>query len=166
MAKVQVFHFTSNNGVPNNSALPVVVIEGAFSGVGADDICSRLEENGWTGTWTWSVFSYHHYHPNAHEALAVSAGAATLVLGGPGGKAVEVKAGDCLILPAGTGHKLEDDHGGFQVCGAYPPGLDQLETRRIEDGVADSVDRIARVPLPKTDPTTGGTGPLTERWSS
>lgn len=50
----------------------------------------RLEANGWGGTWVWQVFAYHHYHPNAHEALAVVSGHAELMLGGRKGQRVSV----------------------------------------------------------------------------
>lgn len=51
------------------------------------------------------IFSYHHYHRNNHELLAVLAGHAEVQFGGPDGPIVRVEDGDALILPAGTAHK-------------------------------------------------------------
>ena len=34
------------------------------------------------GTWTWTVYDFHHYHSTAHEALVVATGEAVLMLGG------------------------------------------------------------------------------------
>ena len=146
--------------VPNNSDLPVIVTRRAFDPPG--DAPERLRANGWRGVWTWSVFDRHHYHPNAHEVLAVIRGAATLRLGGRTGRDVQVSAGDALLLPAGTGHCLLDGGDGFRVAGAYPPGQEDYETLwggALPDGVRD---RIANVPMPDTDPVTGGSTP--EAW--
>ncbi len=58
----------------------------------------------WPPQWRGGVFAYHHFHSNAHEALAVYAGEAELVLGGEYGQPMRMTAGDVVILPAGTGH--------------------------------------------------------------
>ena len=164
MTDVKTLIFEPGEDVPNNPELPVLILKGVMAGLDAGPIRDRMEANGWGGTWTWTVFDYHHYHPNAHEALAVATGDAELLLGGPNGECVTVRAGDCLILPAGTGHKLQRSSDDFRVCGAYPPGQEDFETRRAEDGIGDSRDRIARVALPRTDPTEGPDGPLVRYW--
>jgi uncharacterized protein YjlB len=153
------------DGVPNNPDLPAVILRGAFAGLAPGEVRARLERNGWGGTWLWTVFDYHHFHPDAHETLVVVAGAADLALGGPSGRMVHVEAGDCLVLPAGTGHKRASGTSDFQVCGAYPPGQERFETLRAGEGAEDVSGRIAAVAGPDTDPTTGGGGPLTEAWS-
>ncbi|MGN6470940.1 MAG: cupin domain-containing protein, partial [Rhizobiaceae bacterium] len=74
---------------------------------GAQDdaaVKALLRENGWGGAWTWQVFDYHHFHPDAFEVLAVARGSATLMLGGPQGEEIDVEAGDVMILPPGFGH--------------------------------------------------------------
>src|SRR3954471_23861630 len=97
--------------IPNHPRFPVLIYRGA--GV-ADAAAARAlyAEHGWGGTWVDGVFAFHHFHSNAHEALSVIAGRATLELGGPQGEAFEVSAGDVLVLPAGTGHRRGGAAGG------------------------------------------------------
>lgn len=164
MFDVKTMTFAPGEDVPNNPDLPVVILRRVVAGTDAGSIRARMEANGWGGTWTWTVFDYHHYHPDAHEALAVASGEAELALGGPDGQPVTVRAGDCVILPAGTGHKLNWSSDDFSVCGAYPAGQEDFETRRAEDGIGDSHARIASVALPTTDPVEGDGGPLMQHW--
>jgi uncharacterized protein YjlB len=89
-------------------------------------------------------------------------GTATLRLGGPGGEAVQLAAGDVVVLPAGTGHKRESDDPEFLVVGAYPPGQD-WDLRRGDPAEHDEVvANIERVPDPESDPVGGA---LTELWT-
>ncbi|WP_375262461.1 cupin domain-containing protein [Palleronia sp.] len=164
MTDVKTMILPPGEDVPNNPNLPVVILRGAVAGMDAGPIRDRMEANGWGGTWTWTVYDYHHYHPDAHEALAVATGEADLTLGGPEGERVTVQAGDCLILPAGTGHKLNSSSDDFRICGAYPAGQEDFETRRAEDGIGDSRARIAEVALPETDPIEGKGGALLQHW--
>ena len=165
--EVRTLHLADDGKVPNNPDLPVVVLCGAFGeGAAADAVRARLEANGWGGTWVWQVFPYHHYHPNAHEALAVASGHAELMLGGPEGQRVSVHAGDLLVLPAGTGHCQIEASADFQVCGAYPPGQERYETLRAEHPHDSAVlERIRAVPIPGTDPVFGAGGPLVGLWT-
>ena len=152
--------------VPNNPRLPVMLARGALSGPTHDRAIHALyRANGWGGAWTWTVFDYHHYHPNAHEALAVASGEAVLMLGGPEGEEVPVAAGDLLVLPAGTGHRRLSASADFAVCGGYPPGQEDYETLRADEPAEDAATRIAAVGLPETDPFWGRDGPLIRLWS-
>lgn len=140
--------------VPNNPDHPAVIARDALGGV-HDDRAVRglMERNGWGGTWTSIVFDYHHFHPDAFEALAVASGAATLMLGGPQGDTVEVRAGDVMILPPGFGHRRLAMREGFQICGAYPPGQENYTVIRGSSGYDDAMLRqIAAVAKPSTDP--------------
>ena len=76
----------------------------------------------WGNQWTGGVFDYHHYHAKTHEVLAVIAGAATITIGGPHGRKLDIEKGDALILPAGVAHKNEGATEDFEVLGAYPFG--------------------------------------------
>ncbi|MEI4234132.1 cupin domain-containing protein [Roseovarius sp. D22-M7] len=151
--EVRTLHFADDGTVPNNPDLPAVVLCGALGeGAAPDAVRGRLEANGWGGTWVWQVFAYHHYHPDAHEALAVASGRAELMLGGPEGQCVSVRAGDVLVLPAGTGHCQIEASANFQVCGAYPAGQERYETLRAEHPHDSAVlERIRAVPLPRAD---------------
>src|SRR3954454_6037782 len=144
--------------IPNHPRFPVLIYRGA--GV-ADAAAARAlyAEHGWGGTWVDGVFDFHHFHSNAHEALAVVAGRATLELGGPQGEAFAVSAGDVLVLPAGTGHRRAAAAGGFTVVGAYPAGQEDYDLLRGEAPaeVAAARERIAALPAPPDDPV-GGPG--------
>lgn len=164
--QVETVLFPDGGSMPNNPALPVVLMPGAVpKGTGAAAIRRLMEANGWGGTWTYTVFDYHHYHPNAHEALVCASGWADILLGGPDGRLFRVTEGDAVVLPAGTGHRRMDASADFAMCGAYPPGQENYETVRASGPYPpDDTDRIARVPLPVTDPVHGAGGPLTKAW--
>jgi uncharacterized protein YjlB len=163
-ARIETLRFRPGEWVPN-SRLPVVLVRGALGGPADDgDIHALYRANGWGGTWTWTVYDLHHYHSTAHEALAVAAGEATLMLGGPAGRAVDVRAGDLVVLPAGTGHKRLEASGDFAVCGAYPPGQEADLLKATEENWPGAQARAAAVPLPRTDPFYGADGPLLRCW--
>ncbi len=153
-----------DGGIPNNPTLPVILVRGAVTG-GANEILALYEASGWRRVWTWTVFDYHHYHPNAHEALTVAKGQAQLQLGGPSGPVVKMTAGDYALLPAGTGHCRISASSDFAICGGYPP--DQADRVIIEAGGL-SLDlasaRISAVSLPETDPIFGADGPAVRIW--
>ena len=156
--RVETVRAAPNGGVPNNPALPAVLVRGAVDGMDADAVRRTVEANGWGGTWVWTVFDHHHFHPDAHEALAVVAGRARLLLGGPEGTEVEVSAGDVAVLPAGFGHCLLSSDGGFRVVGAYPPGQEGPSIVRAgQMDVDDALRQIADVPLPGRGPVEGVT---------
>lgn len=148
--------------VPNNPDHPAVIARDALAG-GHDDRAVRglMERNGWGGTWTSTVFDYHHFHPDAFEALAVASGSATLMLGGPQGSTVDVRAGDVMILPPGFGHRRLGMRDGFQICGAYPQGQENYTIVSGSNGYDDAMLRqIAAVAKPRTDPVWGSGGAL------
>ena len=167
MSEVQALRFAEDGTVPNNPVLPALLMRGAIApGASAEAIAVRLEASGWGGTWVWRVFPYHHYHPNAHEALVVAMGRAALMLGGPRGERVAVGAGDVVVLPAGTGHRQLEASADFAVVGAYPLGQEACETVRAEQPHdPTTLKRIAAVPRPRTDPVHGAGGPLIRAWS-
>ncbi|MEZ2352007.1 cupin domain-containing protein [Caballeronia sp. RCC_10] len=164
-ARCEHFKLAANGWVPNNSRLPVLLWRGAIE-PGGRDCGSRFEalfaQNGWPPQWRDSVFDYHHFHSTAHEVLGVASGEAELIIGGPGGRVISVRAGDALLLPAGTGHCLLKSGGRFQVIGAYPPNQ-QWDIRR--DALsADELRAMQALPFPATDPVGGEDGALTRLW--
>lgn len=153
-------------GIPNNPRLPVLLYRGVFPREG--DRAAAFERlfamNGWGDGWRDGIYTEHHFHTCAHEALGIAAGSARLCLGGPDGRELTVSAGDVVVLPAGTGHRNLSSSSDFLVVGAYPPGQEPDMNwlgQPVPDGVAD---RVRAVPLPTSDPIYGHSGPLIRLW--
>ena len=167
-AEVQEHLFEDYGSIPNNPSLPLLVYPQVLGE--SERYPSRCKEllagNGWGGAWVNGVFSYHHYHSNAHEVLCMLSGRARLAFGGPEGETIEVEAGDVVVIPAGVGHKNEGAGRNIRVVGAYPRGQENYDLRTGEEGERPEVlENIRDVPLPETDPLFGEGGPLLQRWS-
>ncbi|RRV10612.1 cupin domain-containing protein [Pseudomonas sp. v388] len=162
----QPMFFEDDGAIPNNR-FPVLIYtlqisERADAAAAFEGLFARHQ---WTPLWRDGVFDYHHYHSTAHEALGVASGEALLRLGGEQGQDVSVKAGDVLILPAGTGHCRLRQSADFLVVGAYPKGQEDYDIQRPERADHDAaVQRIAAVALPTQDPVTGAAGFLVNAW--
>lgn len=166
IAGLRLRHFNDDAVFPN-SRLPLLFYAAALpaEAASAEAMEALLSAGGWVPAWRSSVFSYHHYHSTAHEALGVAAGEARLMMGGPMGREFEVTAGDVIVIPAGVAHRRLSSNADFLVVGAYPPGQD-WDLLRGEAGERPQADEnIARVPLPPADPVTGGANPLREHWT-
>lgn len=164
---VDTFKLGEDDNFPNNRKLPVLLYHQVLKGSGnlAAQFESMIAGNGWGGAWRNGIFSYHHYHSTAHEMLAVYSGSVEVQLGGPNGKVVELKAGDVVILPAGTAHKRSSSSGDFGVIGAYPRGQENYDMNYGKDGERPETDRnIEKVGLPDADPVYGDDGPLLKYW--
>ena len=85
-------------------------------------------------------------------------------LAAPTGKVLEVKQGDAVLLPAGTGHQLIEGSRDLLVIGAYPfgPARDFMRSGE-KDGEAVR-RRIRSVPRPERDPVAGEQGGIIEAW--
>jgi uncharacterized protein YjlB len=154
-------------GFPNNPRLPLLLYRQSLRLDSKDPAAtfeSTFKQNGWEGSWRNGVYSFHHYHSNAHEVLGVAAGSATVHFGGPGGPAVDIRAGDVAILPAGTGHRRDSASPDFLVVGAYPAGQTDYDMMRVADDTDAAIARIAAVALPEMDPVFGPEGPLHQHW--
>ncbi|WP_409306113.1 cupin domain-containing protein [Peribacillus sp. SCS-155] len=162
-SQVRSFKLKDAGDIPNNQELPVIVYEGIFSG-NPNDIESAFNRHNWRGSWSGGIFDYHHYHSNTHEVLGVKAGTATILVGGDDGERLELKVGDVVVLPAGTGHKNIESSDDFEVVGAYPDGMAH-NLRKKDPGLrAQAVTEIKQVSVPETDPVFGEKGPLLEKW--
>jgi uncharacterized protein YjlB len=160
---VETHLFDDDGGIPNSS-LPVLAYHGVDRARDAADCEELFAANDWLGSWRDGIFSFHHFHSTAHEVLGIVAGRATVMLGGPSGRAFEVEQGDVLVLPAGTGHCKQGSSGDLLVIGAYPDAM-KWDIRRGDPAEHDeAVANIRAVPLPRADPVEGPDGPLTELW--
>ncbi len=169
--EILMFRFGDAGAFPNNPRLPVIIYKrcGARSGArNSDELALWFEDrwprHHWTPAWRWGVYEFAHYHSTAHEALGVFRGHATLRLGDRVGATLLVEPGDLLLLPAGTAHQKLGSSADFEVVGGYPEGQtpDLLRGAPGDRPAAD--DRIARVPLPMSDPVLGGSGPVAQHW--
>lgn len=164
----ETLHFNDDGRTPN-SRHPVLVYRGLLDAT-ADEPAARFDAtfraHGWPPQWRGGVFAYHHFHSNAHEALAVYTGEAGLVLGGESGRSVRITLGDVVVLPAGTGHCRISASADFVLTAAYPAGNDDWDLCRPGAIDIDTArQRIARVPIPSGDPIGGAAGPLTRLWT-
>jgi len=163
----QVLRLKSNGWVPNNERLPVLVYRAAVVADSPDPAATHEElfaKNGWPPQWRDGVYSFHHYHSTAHEVLGFARGRARLVLGGENGHELEAAAGDVAVLPAGTGHCKLEASSDFLVVGAYPPGQNWDICRAALSSQA--LERMLKLPIPHSDPVSGGNGPLVTLWES
>lgn len=166
--KPTAIHFRDDGIVPNNPRFPVLLYRGAVKLKGRRFppevvIDTLFDTNGWGRSWRDTVYDFVHYHSQIHEVMGVARGTARIECGGIRGRILNVKAGDVLILPAGTGHRLIESSRDFLVVGAYPQDgtYDECTDTR---GRPDAARRIARVRKPKTDPVLGPGGALVQHW--
>lgn len=168
--KPLTFQLDDDGIVPNN-ALPLVVYEGALDLSRSRDPAAALEalfrSNGWgRDMWRNGVYPFVHYHALIHEALGVARGHARIQLGGHQGQVFDLKAGDVVVLPAGTGHQKLSASDDFLVVGGYPPEGTYNLCRGDNPAERDkALQTIPRVPLPKSDPVLGTSGGLTDLWT-
>jgi uncharacterized protein YjlB len=116
--------------------------------------------------WRGEIYDYLHYHSRIHEVLGIARGSATVRIGGNKGRTLKVKAGDVLIIPAGTGHQSLKASPTFLAVGAYPPRGTYDEcapTKEDHDRALKTVPKVAR---PRTDPVCGSRGPLVSLWKA
>lgn len=156
---------TPSGGVPNNPDLPLIVYRDALAPQerSVAGVRARAGARGWHGFWRGGVYPFHHFHAEAHEALAVIAGRARVRFGGPDGVDVELAAGDAVLIPAGVGHCARWASDDFACVGFYPPGQ-APDLARPEAPPAAAAARIAAVPLPAADPLFGEDGPAVRLW--
>jgi uncharacterized protein YjlB len=162
------YRFEDDGKTPNNRALPMVIYRNAIRrrrGLDPAAICEDLfAANGWKDSWRDGIYPFLHFHTRTHEVLGIARGEARVQFGGDAGRTLTVKAGDVIVLPAGTGHRRISASDDLLVVGAYPAPGSYDEPKPGEIGHALAVKRIARVRKPEKDPVYGRAGPLMESW--
>jgi uncharacterized protein YjlB len=145
--------------IPNNARLPVLLHRAALPPGDPAAAEALFARHGWQPAWRNGIYDFHHYHPNAHEALAIAAGQVRVRLGGEAGVTLDLGAGDVVVLPAGTGHRNLGQSPDLLVVGAYPPG-DPPEQFTGQPGEQLRAERAIQATLdPPCDPVTGGPYP-------
>ncbi len=160
--------FADDGRIPNNPRLPLLVYRRALKPSPADPAASfeaAFARNGWLGAWRDGIYGFHHYHSTSHEVLGIARGGVQVRLGGEGGLATRLEAGDVVVIPAGVGHARITQSEDLLVVGAYADGRDWDIVRDDPGAIAAARQRIAEVPLPGADPVDGATGPLMKLWT-
>ena len=168
------FRLAATETVPNHPRFPVLVYRGVVEGTrrgGGARAGGAVRAERLAAAVAGRDLSVPPLSHRGHEALGIAAGAARVLLGGPGGREVTLAAGDVAVLPAGTGHCRLSDRGGLLVVGAYPPGQHADICR--EAPTPEMLARIARLPAPARDPVGHPRGrrralalrPATSRWT-
>lgn len=157
--------FEERGSIPNNQRFPALVYREAF-GRHMSDLASLMEErfdqNAWPPAWRNGIYDFHHYHSKGHEVLGIAHGSAELMIGGEGGRELQVSVGDVILLPAGTGHRRLMATADLLVVGAYPPGQSGDILRDAPTGeIRAAIGKLAR---PLMDPVYGRDGPMLELW--
>jgi uncharacterized protein YjlB len=164
----RLYRFEDDGKTPNNPAFPLVIYRDAVRrhrGLDPAAICEELfAANGWKESWRDGIYPFLHFHTRTHEVLGIARGTAKVQFGGDRGRTFTVKAGDVIVLPAGTGHRRLSASDDLLVVGAYPAGGRYDEPKPGEVAHATAVRRIAAVKRPARDPVYGRTGPLDEVW--
>jgi uncharacterized protein YjlB len=160
--------FADDGSIPNNPSLPLLVYRGSIDLAGTPDPAEVIEavfgRNGWGDMWRNGIYPYVHYHSQIHEGMGIARGRAKVRFGGEQGRELDIKQGDCVVLPAGTGHQCLWASPDLMVIGTYPPDGRYDLCRGSKAEHARAVQSIPQVPLPKSDPVFGNNGPLLELW--
>jgi uncharacterized protein YjlB len=166
--KAHAVMFEDDGAIPNNARLPFIHYRSPVRLTQAQDPAAvfegLFESNGWTNSWRDGIYDFLHYHSSTHEVLGIARGHARVRFGGDGGKIIQLRAGDVVILPAGTGHQRVSASRDLLVVGAYPPSGKYDECKGSGEEREHALKSIPEVRLPDKDPVYGADGPLLDLW--
>ena len=154
-------------GIPNTAIQnkPLLIYHSAFQGAGASQIESHLSSVGVVSPqWRYTMYYTTHFHSTTHEVLSIISGRAKLCFGGEenSGRVEPVLGhGDVIVVPAGVGHRLLEDHGGFEMVGSYPTGK-TWDMCYGKAGEEEKVKAIEKAGWFDRDPVYGKDGPTLE----
>ncbi|MEQ1523189.1 MAG: cupin [Aestuariivirga sp.] len=164
----EALFFADDGDVPNHPHWPMIVYAQAIApetlATSEDAFDALFARNGWPAAWRNGIYPFTHYHSRTHEVLAIARGEAMVQFGGKAGKILNARAGDALLLPAGTGHKRISSSHDLLVIGAYPPESKYDLMRSGESDKTGIRARIAKVAKPETDPVSGAAGAMLTLW--
>ncbi|MBX9702016.1 MAG: cupin domain-containing protein, partial [Acetobacteraceae bacterium] len=130
----ELIRLADDGAIPNNPRLPALLWRGALPATAGPEAAEALfARNGWPPAWRNGIHPWQHFHPDAHEALAIVRGQARVQLGGRSGPVTSLTAGDVVALPAGVGHCRLEGSADLLVVGAYPPGASVGTSREAAD---------------------------------
>jgi uncharacterized protein YjlB len=166
--KPHVFKFKDDGETPNNARFPLAVYRSPVRLGGLSDPAAVFEavfaSNLWADAWRDGIYDFLHFHTHTHEVLGIARGTVEAQFGGAHGKAISLKAGDVVVLPAGTGHRRLEKSQDLLVVGAYPKTGVYDEPRPAAVDRAQAIASISKVRLPARDPVYGKGGPLLTLW--
>ena len=165
----EALSFVDDGDVPNHPRWPMIVYAQAIApetlATSEYAFEELFERNGWPAAWRNGIYPFTHYHSKTHEVLGIAKGEATVQFGGKTGKILTARAGDALLLPAGTGHKRISSSSDLFVIGPYPPGSKYDLMRSGESDKAAIRARIDKVVKPDKDPVSGAAGAMLSLWT-
>jgi uncharacterized protein YjlB len=145
-----------------------VIYRNAVMLLGSFDPAAVFEEifaaNHWRDSWRDGIYDFLHFHTMTHEVLGIARGNAKVQFGGAKGRVLAVKAGDVVVLPAGTGHRRMSASKELLVVGAYPQTGRYDQPRPDEADHEKALASIRKVKTPRADPVYGKEGPLLALW--
>jgi len=164
--RVSRHHIPSHALIPNSTPTnrPLYIYHSALPNASASDIESRLKSVGVVAPqWRYTMYSTTHFHSTTHEVLCVSAGRARLCFGGElnsGRVEPVVEKGDVMVVPAGVGHRLLEDYGGFEMVGSYPKDAKEWDMCYGKEAESEKIEAIKKLDWFDMDPLYGSEGPV------
>ena len=166
--RANTYLFKDDGQTPNNPYFPLIHYLSPLRLLGDLDPAAIFEDvfasHGWRDSWRDDIYDFLHFHTGTHEVLGIARGHASVRFGGARGRLLQVKAGDVVVLPAGTGHQRLSASSDFLVVGAYPEGGTYDEPRPSDIDHDRAVESIASVKPPEADPIYGKGGPVCQFW--